>query len=236
MKFRNLGIALGIGGRRGRKWWPSLDHALYIYGNRRSSPLPWRGPRFRGYRPADIQYRSGGRRFGCAKLQVPAGHRFPVGLTGQSCDMRGLMALAEEHRVPVVDDAAHALPATFEGNMIGRIATATVFSFYATKTVATTRSDAFNARCSPAAKGKKDALARHRSRRVFALYLERAPVVPRSSGPRVQVQPCLIRLRLSVFINSEKPSACAFDASTSLLCMTVPLRDYHCDVRTGRAT
>lgn len=61
----------------------------------------------------------------------------PVHFAGQSCDMRGLMALAEEHRVPVVDDAAHALPATFEGNMIGRIATATVFSFYATKTVAT---------------------------------------------------------------------------------------------------
>jgi dTDP-4-amino-4,6-dideoxygalactose transaminase len=61
----------------------------------------------------------------------------PVHFAGQSCDMGRLTRLAEELCVPVIDDAAHALPATFEGRMIGSISTATVFSFYATKTVAT---------------------------------------------------------------------------------------------------
>ena len=61
----------------------------------------------------------------------------PVHIAGQSCDMRALSALATECGVPIVEDAAHALPATFEGRTIGTLSAATVFSFYATKTIAT---------------------------------------------------------------------------------------------------
>jgi dTDP-4-amino-4,6-dideoxygalactose transaminase len=61
----------------------------------------------------------------------------PVHFAGQSCDMAGISRVAEQHGVPVIEDAAHSLPATFDGKKIGTLSTATVFSFYATKTVTT---------------------------------------------------------------------------------------------------
>jgi dTDP-4-amino-4,6-dideoxygalactose transaminase len=61
----------------------------------------------------------------------------PVHFAGQSCEMNALRAIADRHRVAIVEDAAHALPATYEGRMIGTLSEATVFSFYATKTIAT---------------------------------------------------------------------------------------------------
>jgi len=61
----------------------------------------------------------------------------PVHFAGQACDMRALGALAAHHGIPVVEDAAHALPTTFDGATVGTLSRATVFSFYATKTIAT---------------------------------------------------------------------------------------------------
>jgi dTDP-4-amino-4,6-dideoxygalactose transaminase len=61
----------------------------------------------------------------------------PVHFAGQSCEMDALGTLAREHGVPVMEDAAHSLPATFRGRAIGTLSEVTVFSFYATKTIAT---------------------------------------------------------------------------------------------------
>jgi len=62
----------------------------------------------------------------------------PVHLAGASCEMDELGKLAATAGIHVVEDAAHALPATWKGAMIGALPTAaTVFSFYATKTIAT---------------------------------------------------------------------------------------------------
>lgn len=61
----------------------------------------------------------------------------PVHLGGQACDMTPIMDIAERHRLKVVEDAAHALPATYKGQMIGTVGDATVFSFYVTKPLAT---------------------------------------------------------------------------------------------------
>lgn len=61
----------------------------------------------------------------------------PVHLAGLSCDMRALEASASRHGVRILEDAAHALPASHDGRTIGTIGAATVFSFYATKTIAT---------------------------------------------------------------------------------------------------
>ena len=61
----------------------------------------------------------------------------PVHFAGQACDMGLLCDLAERHGIPMVEDAAHALPTTHSGAMIGTLSRATVFSFYATKTIAT---------------------------------------------------------------------------------------------------
>ena len=61
----------------------------------------------------------------------------PVHFGGHPCDMDAILALAAEHGVPVMEDAAHALPARYRGRTIGTISTLTVFSFYATKNLAT---------------------------------------------------------------------------------------------------
>jgi UDP-4-amino-4-deoxy-L-arabinose-oxoglutarate aminotransferase len=61
----------------------------------------------------------------------------PVHFAGQSCDMRAISSLASDLGARVIDDAAHALPATFEGHTIGTLSDAAVFSFYATKPVST---------------------------------------------------------------------------------------------------
>lgn len=62
----------------------------------------------------------------------------PVHYGGLAVDMPALLALAERHGLKVVDDAAHALPATSHGRLIGTTsAHATVFSFYANKTMTT---------------------------------------------------------------------------------------------------
>jgi dTDP-4-amino-4,6-dideoxygalactose transaminase len=61
----------------------------------------------------------------------------PVHFAGQSCDMDSLGSIAGSYGIPMVEDAAHSLPATFRGQMIGTLSKATVFSFYATKTITT---------------------------------------------------------------------------------------------------
>jgi perosamine synthetase len=61
----------------------------------------------------------------------------PVHLAGQACDMDRIMELARHYDLRVIEDAAHALPARFHGQMIGTIGDITCFSFYATKTITT---------------------------------------------------------------------------------------------------
>jgi len=61
----------------------------------------------------------------------------PVHIGGRACDMEAIRAIAVRHGIPVLEDAAHALPATHRGRMIGTLSEATVFSFYATKTLVT---------------------------------------------------------------------------------------------------
>lgn len=62
----------------------------------------------------------------------------PVHFAGLSCDMSPILALAQKHQLKVVEDAAHALPTTYDGKIIGSLGSdATVYSFYATKTITT---------------------------------------------------------------------------------------------------
>ncbi len=61
----------------------------------------------------------------------------PVHFGGHPCDMDALLAFAAEKQMPVMEDAAHALPARYRGRTIGTLGTLTVFSFYATKNLAT---------------------------------------------------------------------------------------------------
>ncbi|MBO3636387.1 DegT/DnrJ/EryC1/StrS aminotransferase family protein [Bacillus subtilis] len=61
----------------------------------------------------------------------------PVHFGGQSCDMDAIMAIAQNHGLFVLEDAAHAVYTTYKQRMIGSIGDATAFSFYATKNLAT---------------------------------------------------------------------------------------------------
>lgn len=66
-----------------------------------------------------------------------------VDLYGHPCDLGGLLEIAREYELAIVEDAAHALPAKYEGRMIGSMAASagvpllTCFSFYATKNLTT---------------------------------------------------------------------------------------------------
>ena len=62
----------------------------------------------------------------------------PVHYAGLSCNMDEILLLAKEFGLRVVEDAAHALPTTYKGDIIGSLESdVTVFSFYANKTMTT---------------------------------------------------------------------------------------------------
>ncbi len=62
----------------------------------------------------------------------------PVHYAGLAADMPRLLDIARRHKLKVVEDAAHALPTTSAGHLVGSLGSdATVFSFYANKTITT---------------------------------------------------------------------------------------------------
>ena len=62
----------------------------------------------------------------------------PVHYGGLACDMGAIFDIARSHGLQVVEDAAHALPTTTNGALVGQLpSAATVFSFYANKTMTT---------------------------------------------------------------------------------------------------
>lgn len=61
----------------------------------------------------------------------------PVHYGGQPCDMDAIISIGRTHNIAVVEDAAHAFPATWDGHQVGSIGDLTCFSFYATKTLST---------------------------------------------------------------------------------------------------
>ncbi|MGE0448383.1 MAG: DegT/DnrJ/EryC1/StrS family aminotransferase [Vicinamibacterales bacterium] len=61
----------------------------------------------------------------------------PVHMGGLACDMDHLGDIAARHGLVIVEDAAHALPTTWRGALVGAISPLTCFSFYATKTITT---------------------------------------------------------------------------------------------------
>jgi dTDP-4-amino-4,6-dideoxygalactose transaminase len=79
----------------------------------------------------------------------------PVHIGGLACDMTSILAIASRYGLKVIEDAAHALPTTWRSARVGTLASdAAVFSFYATKPLATgeggmlvTRDAALASRC-----------------------------------------------------------------------------------------
>ncbi len=79
----------------------------------------------------------------------------PVHFAGLACEMTEILRLARKHNLKVIEDAAHALPTRYQGQLVGDFESdAVVFSFYATKTITTgeggmlvTRNPEIAARC-----------------------------------------------------------------------------------------
>lgn len=62
----------------------------------------------------------------------------PVHYAGLACDMDAILALAARHGLRVLEDAAHAFPTLYKGQLVGTLGSdITVFSFYANKTMTT---------------------------------------------------------------------------------------------------
>lgn len=63
----------------------------------------------------------------------------PVHFAGQSCDMEQIVALAKEHGLKVIEDAAHAIGSEYNGVKVGscKYSDMTVFSFHPVKTITT---------------------------------------------------------------------------------------------------
>ncbi|MFD1244755.1 DegT/DnrJ/EryC1/StrS family aminotransferase [Paralysiella testudinis] len=61
-----------------------------------------------------------------------------VHFAGLACDMQRIIAIAKQHDLKIVEDAAHAFPSRYQDKLIGTLDTdVTVFSFYANKTMTT---------------------------------------------------------------------------------------------------
>jgi dTDP-4-amino-4,6-dideoxygalactose transaminase len=61
----------------------------------------------------------------------------PVHFAGQPCDMDAILDIAARHNLLLIEDAAHAIEASFQGRKVGTIGHFTAFSFYATKNMTT---------------------------------------------------------------------------------------------------
>ena len=61
----------------------------------------------------------------------------PVHFAGRPCNMKKIKEISKKHQLIIIEDAAHALEATYHGHKIGTIGDLTVFSFYVTKNLVT---------------------------------------------------------------------------------------------------
>lgn len=61
----------------------------------------------------------------------------PVHFTGQPAELDEIMQIAREHNLIVIEDAAHALGATYKNRSIGAIGDMTMFSFHPVKHITT---------------------------------------------------------------------------------------------------
>jgi len=61
----------------------------------------------------------------------------PVHLAGQPCELEAVYEIARRHGIPVLEDAAHALGASYKGVPVGSYGDYACFSFYAIKNITT---------------------------------------------------------------------------------------------------
>ena len=83
-----------------------------------------------------LRRRGGDRPFcrrGAAAVTPQTAAILPVHLYGQCCDMDAVSALADQHGLAILEDAAQAHGATYRGRRAGSLGTSAAFSFYPSK-------------------------------------------------------------------------------------------------------
>lgn len=60
-----------------------------------------------------------------------------VHMCGRSCEMDGILQIAAQHELKLVEDCAHAIETTYHGRAAGLMSDAGCFSFYPTKSITT---------------------------------------------------------------------------------------------------
>lgn len=78
----------------------------------------------------------------CLKIETAVNSKtkviIPVHFGGLACNMDSIFKIAKAFNLNVIEDAAHALPTTWGRRLVGSLkSSATVFSFYVTKTITT---------------------------------------------------------------------------------------------------
>ncbi len=100
----------------------------------------------------------------------------PVHYAGLAADMPALLEIAARHGLKVVEDAAHALPATSFGSLVGTLGSnATVFSFYANKTITTGEGGMLVTRDAALARRAKVMRLHGMNRDAFDRFIARVP-------------------------------------------------------------
>jgi perosamine synthetase len=88
---------------------------------------------------ADIDPQTGN--LDCRSIRAQITHRtravMPVHWAGYPCDLDEIAALGREHSLAIIEDAAHALGASYKGRPVGAISRFTAFSFQAIKHLTT---------------------------------------------------------------------------------------------------
>jgi len=120
---------------------------------------------------ADIDYFTGNISPASVKEKISSKTKaiLPVHWGGYPCDMTELLALAEHHGLKLIEDAAHALGASYKQDPIGSISDFTCFSFQAIKHLSTGDGGAI---CCKSPNDYKTA----KSKRWFGIDREKAPL------------------------------------------------------------
>ncbi len=156
----------------------------------------------------------------------------PVHYAGLACCMDDILSIAREHGLKVVEDAAHALPTTWQGNLVGQLQSdVTVFSFYANKTI-TTGEGGMAVTCDPTLAERMRIMRLHgMSRDAFDRFTSKTPawyyevVAPGFKYNMTDVAAAMgvVQLaRLPQFVEHRQYLAARYNSQLAALPLTLP--------------